>query len=178
VHGRAGKGPAGGIVPTGVVARGSTGQPRRSCRPEGQNLAIAEIEKTGIQAHPCAPRTGSSGRGSAAGQWGGVGGQVYSEPPLPNVRIRQFQGNSMTHMAVGGKGGCQGGYVSRTYAERDTWSRFAPGSRIAFAMLPPGQCHRQFTKGDGATRCSKNCHRRCGRFEVLVSPLLSVVSDC
>jgi membrane fusion protein, multidrug efflux system len=80
------------------------------------------------------------------GQWLGVGGQVTSLTPLPNVWvIANYKETQLTHMAVGDRAEVRvdtfPGRVLRGHV-----LAFAPGSGAQFALLPPDNATGNFTK--------------------------------
>jgi membrane fusion protein (multidrug efflux system) len=80
------------------------------------------------------------------GQYVGVGTQVTSLTPLPDVWvIANYRETQLTHMAVGQKAEIRvdayPGYVMRGHV-----LAFAPGSGAQFALLPPDNATGNFTK--------------------------------
>ena len=94
-----------------------------------------------------APQDGVIGqRQVKPGQYVGVGGQVTSLTPLPNVWVvANYKETQLTHMRVG----------ERAYITVDTFPdhrlhghvlAFAPGAGSQFALLPPDNATGNFTK--------------------------------
>jgi membrane fusion protein (multidrug efflux system) len=94
-----------------------------------------------------APRDGVIGqRQVRPGQLVGVGGQITTLIPLPNVWvIANYKETQLTHMAVGEKAEIRvdtfPGHVLRGHV-----LAFAPGSGSQFALLPPDNATGNFTK--------------------------------
>jgi membrane fusion protein (multidrug efflux system) len=109
------------------------------------NLAIAKINLG--YTHIVAPQDGVIGqRQVKPGQWVGVGGQVTSLTPLPNVWvIANYKETQLTHMAVGEKAEVRvDTFPGRTL--RGHVLAFAPGAGSQFALLPPDNATGNFTK--------------------------------
>ena len=109
------------------------------------SLAIAKINLG--YTHIVAPQAGVIGqRQVKPGQWVGVGGQVTSLTPLPNVWvIANFKETQLTHMAVGEKAEVR----VDTFPGRKLRGHvlaFAPGAGSQFALLPPDNATGNFTK--------------------------------
>src|SRR6266404_412308 len=109
------------------------------------NLAIAKINLGYTRI--VAPQDGVIGqRQVKPGQFVGVGGQITSLTPLPNVWvIANYKETQLTHMAVG----------ERAEVRVDTFPghtlrghvlAFAPGAGSQFALLPPDNATGNFTK--------------------------------
>jgi membrane fusion protein (multidrug efflux system) len=109
------------------------------------NLEIARINLGYTRV--IAPQDGVIGqRQVKPGQWVGVGGQVTSLTPLPNVWvIANYKETQLTHMAVGEKADVRvdtfPGHVLRGHV-----IAFAPGAGSQFALLPPDNATGNFTK--------------------------------
>jgi membrane fusion protein (multidrug efflux system) len=109
------------------------------------NLEIARINLGYTRV--VAPQDGVIGqRQVKPGQWVGVGGQVTSLTPLPNVWvIANYKETQLTHMAVGEKADVRvdtfPGHVLRGHV-----IAFAPGAGSQFALLPPDNATGNFTK--------------------------------
>jgi membrane fusion protein, multidrug efflux system len=109
------------------------------------NLEIAKINLGYTRI--VAPQEGVIGqRQVKPGQWVGVGGQVTSLIPLPNVWvIANYKETQLTHMAVGEKAEVRvdtfPGHVMRGHV-----LAFAPGAGSQFALLPPDNATGNFTK--------------------------------
>jgi len=109
------------------------------------NLEIARINLAYTRI--VAPQDGVIGqRQVKPGQWVGVGGQVTSLTPLPNVWvIANYKETQLTHMAVGEKAQVRvdtfPGHVLRGHV-----LAFAPGAGSQFALLPPDNATGNFTK--------------------------------
>jgi membrane fusion protein (multidrug efflux system) len=94
-----------------------------------------------------APQDGVIGqRQVKPGQWVGVGGQVTSLTPLPNVWVvANYKETQLTHMAVGEKADVRvdtfPGHVLHGHV-----LAFAPGAGSQFALLPPDNATGNFTK--------------------------------
>jgi membrane fusion protein (multidrug efflux system) len=81
------------------------------------------------------------------GQLVGVGSQITTLIPLPNVWvIANFKETQLTHMAVGQKAAVTVDTFPWTYACRDDVQAFAPASGAEFALLPPDNATGNFTK--------------------------------
>jgi membrane fusion protein, multidrug efflux system len=109
------------------------------------NLAIAKINLG--YTHIVAPQEGVIGqRQVKPGQWVGVGGQVTSLTPLPNVWvIANYKETQLTHMTVGEKAEVRvDTFPGRTL--RGHVLAFAPGAGSQFALLPPDNATGNFTK--------------------------------
>jgi membrane fusion protein (multidrug efflux system) len=109
------------------------------------SLALAKINLG--YTHIVAPQDGVIGqRQVKPGQWVGVGGQVTSLTPLPNVWvIANYKETQLTHMAVGEKAEVRvDTFPGRTL--RGHVLAFAPGSGAQFALLPPDNATGNFTK--------------------------------
>ena len=94
-----------------------------------------------------APQDGVIGqRQVKPGQFVGVGGQVTSLTPLPNVWvIANFKETQLTHMAVGEKAEVRGGPTRGIHCRAMCW-RLPPEPRSQFALLPPDNATGNFTK--------------------------------
>jgi len=109
------------------------------------NLALAQINLGYTRI--VAPQDGVIGqRQVKPGQWVGVGGQVTSLTPLPNVWvIANFKETQLTHMAVGEKADIRvdtfPGHTLHGHV-----IAFAPGAGSQFALLPPDNATGNFTK--------------------------------
>jgi len=109
------------------------------------NLQIAKINLGYTRI--VAPQDGVIGqRQVKPGQFVGVGGQVTSLTPLPNVWvIANFKETQLTHMAVGEKAEVRvdtfPGHVLQGHV-----LAFAPGAGSQFALLPPDNATGNFTK--------------------------------
>ena len=109
------------------------------------NLAIAKINLRYTRI--VAPQDGVIGqRQVKPGQLVGVGGQVTSLTPLPNVWvIANYKETQLTHMAVGEKAEVRvdtfPGHRLRGHV-----LAFAPGAGSQFALLPPDNATGNFTK--------------------------------
>lgn len=109
------------------------------------SLAIAKINLGYTRI--VAPQAGVIGqRQVKPGQWVGVGGQVTSLTPLPNVWvIANFKETQLTHMAVGEKADIRvdtfPGHTLHGHVVA-----FAPGAGSQFALLPPDNATGNFTK--------------------------------
>jgi membrane fusion protein (multidrug efflux system) len=109
------------------------------------NLTIAKINLGYTRI--VAPQAGVIGqRQVKPGQWVGVGGQVTSLTPLPNVWvIANYKETQLTHMAVGEKADVRvdtfPGHTLRGHV-----IAFAPGAGSQFALLPPDNATGNFTK--------------------------------
>jgi membrane fusion protein, multidrug efflux system len=109
------------------------------------NLQIAKINLG--YTHIVAPENGVIGQRQAKpGQFVGVGGQITSLTPLPNVWvIANFKETQLTHMAVGEKAEIRvdtfPGHTLKGHV-----LAFAPGSGSQFALLPPDNATGNFTK--------------------------------
>jgi membrane fusion protein (multidrug efflux system) len=109
------------------------------------NLAIAKINLGYTRI--VAPQDGVIGqRQVKPGQFVGVGGQVTSLTPLPNVWvIANYKETQLTHMAVGEKAEVRvdtfPGHVLHGHV-----LAFAPGAGSQFALLPPDNATGNFTK--------------------------------
>src|SRR3981189_737850 len=109
------------------------------------NLAIAKINLG--YTHIVAPQDGVIGqRQVKPGQWVGVGGQITSLTPLPNVWvIANYKETQLTHMAGGEKAEVRvdtfPGHTLRGHV-----LAFAPGAGSQFALLPPDNATGNFTK--------------------------------
>ena len=94
-----------------------------------------------------APQDGVIGqRQVKPGQFVGVGGQITSLTPLPNVWvIANYKETQLTHMAVGKRLRCESirfpGIPLRGHV-----LAFAPGAGSQFALLPPDNATGNFTK--------------------------------
>ena len=109
------------------------------------NLAIAKINLGYTRI--VAPLDGVIGqRQVKPGQWVGVGGQVTSLTPLPNVWvIANFKETQLTHMSIGEKADIR----VDTFPGRMLHGHvvaFAPGAGSQFALLPPDNATGNFTK--------------------------------
>ncbi len=121
----------------------------------GQAQAAAAAQQAGLQlarinlgyTRIVAPQDGVIGQRQVhVGQFVGVGGQVTTLTPLPQVWvIANFKETQLTHMAVG----------ERAEVTVDTFpgrtlkghvQAFAPGSGAQFALLPPDNATGNFTK--------------------------------
>jgi membrane fusion protein (multidrug efflux system) len=94
-----------------------------------------------------APQDGVIGqRQVKPGQFVGVGGQITSLTPLPNVWvIANYKETQLTHMAVGEKAEVRvDTYPGHTL--RGHVVAFAPGAGSQFALLPPDNATGNFTK--------------------------------
>jgi membrane fusion protein, multidrug efflux system len=94
-----------------------------------------------------APQDGVIGqRQVKPGQFVGVGGQITSLTPLPNVWvIANYKETQLTHMAVGEKAEVKvDTYPGHTL--RGHVLAFAPGAGSQFALLPPDNATGNFTK--------------------------------
>jgi membrane fusion protein (multidrug efflux system) len=120
-------------------------QARATLAAQQANLELAKINLGYTQI--VAPQDGVIGqRQVKPGQWVGVGGQVTSLTPLPNVWvIANYKETQLTHMAVG----------DRAEVSVDTFPgrvlrghvlAFAPGAGSQFALLPPDNATGNFTK--------------------------------
>jgi len=107
-----------------------------------------------------APQDGVIGqRQVKPGQYVGVGGQVTSLTPVPNVWvIANYKETQLTHMRLG----------ERADVTVDTFPghrlhghvlAFAPGAGSQFRAIAARQCHRQFHQSSSAYR-RQNRHRR------------------
>ena len=109
------------------------------------NLALAKINLGYTRI--VAPQDGVIGqRQVKPGQWVGVGGQVTSLTPLPNVWvIANYKETQLTHMAVGEKAEIRvdtfPGHTLRGHERA-----FAPGAGSQVALLPPDNATGNFTK--------------------------------
>jgi membrane fusion protein (multidrug efflux system) len=109
------------------------------------NLAIAKINLGYTRI--VAPQDGVIGqRQVKPGQWVGVGGQVTSLTPLPNVWvIANFKETQLTHMSIGEKADIRvdtfPGHTLHGHV-----IAFAPGAGSQFALLPPDNATGNFTK--------------------------------
>jgi membrane fusion protein (multidrug efflux system) len=109
------------------------------------NLRIAKINLG--YTHILAPQNGVIGqRQVKPGQFVGVGGQITTLTPLPNVWvIANYKETQLTHMAVGQKA-----EVSvDTFPGRRLNGHvlaFAPGAGSQFSLLPPDNATGNFTK--------------------------------
>jgi membrane fusion protein (multidrug efflux system) len=109
------------------------------------NLQIAKINLGYTRIG--APTDGVIGqRQVKPGQWVGVGGQVTSLTPLPNVWvIANYKETQLTHMAVGEKAEVRvdtfPGHTLRGHV-----LAFSPGAGSQFALLPPDNATGNFTK--------------------------------
>jgi membrane fusion protein (multidrug efflux system) len=109
------------------------------------NLAIAKINLGYTQI--VAPQDGVIGqRQVKPGQFVGVGGQITSLTPLPNVWvIANYKETQLTHMAVGEGAEVRvdtfPGHILRGHV-----LAFAPGAGSQFALLPPDNATGNFTK--------------------------------
>jgi membrane fusion protein, multidrug efflux system len=109
------------------------------------SLAVAKINLAYTRI--VAPQDGVIGqRQVKPGQWVGVGGQVTSLTPLPNVWvIANYKETQLTHMAIGEKADVQvDTFPGRTL--RGHVLAFAPGAGSQFALLPPDNATGNFTK--------------------------------
>jgi membrane fusion protein (multidrug efflux system) len=109
------------------------------------NLQIAKINLGYTRI--VAPQGGVIGqRQVKPGQFVGVGGQITSLTPLPNVWvIANYKETQLTHMAVGEKAEIKvdtfPGRILRGHV-----LAFAPGAGSQFALLPPDNATGNFTK--------------------------------
>jgi membrane fusion protein (multidrug efflux system) len=109
------------------------------------NLQIARINLGYTRI--VAPQDGVVGqRQVRIGQYVGVGGQIITLTPLPNVWvIANFKETQLTHMAVGDKAEVSvDAYPGQTL--KGHIEAFAPGSGAQFALLPPDNATGNFTK--------------------------------
>ncbi|MBS0420162.1 MAG: HlyD family secretion protein [Proteobacteria bacterium] len=109
------------------------------------NLALARINLGYTRI--VAPQDGVIGqRQVKPGQWVGVGGQVTSLTPLPNVWVvANFKETQLTHMSIGEKADIR----VDTFPGRTLHGHviaFAPGAGSQFALLPPDNATGNFTK--------------------------------
>src|SRR6202011_2355221 len=100
------------------------------------NLAIAKINLGYTRI--VAPQDGVIGqRQVKPGQYGGVGGQVTSLTPLPNVWvIANYKETQLPHMSVGERADISV-YTFPGHRLRGHVIAFAPGAGSQFALLPP-----------------------------------------
>jgi membrane fusion protein (multidrug efflux system) len=109
------------------------------------NLVVAKLNLG--YTHIVAPQDGVIGqRQVKPGQWVGVGAQVTSLTPLPNVWvIANYKETQLTHMAVGEKAEVRVDTFPG-HALHGHVLAFAPGSGAQFALLPPDNATGNFTK--------------------------------
>lgn len=109
------------------------------------NLQLARINLAYTRI--IAPQDGVLGqRQVKPGQFVGVGGQITTLTPLPNVWvIANYKETQLTHMAVGQKAEVR----VDTFPGRRLFGHvlaFAPGSGAQFSLLPPDNATGNFTK--------------------------------
>jgi membrane fusion protein (multidrug efflux system) len=109
------------------------------------NLQLARINLAYTRI--LAPQAGVLGqRQVKPGQFVGVGGQITTLTPLPNVWvIANYKETQLTHMAVGQKAEVR----VDTFPGRRLWGHvlaFAPASGAQFSLLPPDNATGNFTK--------------------------------
>ena len=128
-----------------AVLAAQQAQAEASLAAQKAGLAIAKINLGYTRI--VAPQDGVIGqRQVKPGQWVGVGGQVTSLTPLPNVWvIANFKETQLTHMAVGEKADIRvdtfPGHTLHGHVVA-----FAPGAGSQFALLPPDNATGNFTK--------------------------------
>jgi membrane fusion protein (multidrug efflux system) len=128
----------------GVLAA-QTAQAEAAAAGQQASLRIARINLGYTRI--VAPQDGVVGQRQVhAGQYVGVGGQIITLTPLPNVWvIANFKETQLTHMAVGDKAEVTvDTYPGRTL--KGHVQAFAPGSGAQFALLPPDNATGNFTK--------------------------------
>ncbi len=128
-----------------TVLGAQQGQAEAALAAQKASLEVARINLAYTRI--VAPQDGVIGqRQVKPGQWVGVGGQVTSLTPLPNVWvIANYKETQLTHMAVGEKAEVRvdtfPGKVLRGHV-----LAFAPGAGSQFALLPPDNATGNFTK--------------------------------
>jgi membrane fusion protein (multidrug efflux system) len=128
-----------------TVLAAQQAQAEASLAAQKASLAIAKINLGYTRI--VAPQDGVIGqRQVKPGQWVGVGGQVTSLTPLPNVWvIANYKETQLTHMAIGEKADVRvDTFPGRTL--RGHVLAFAPGAGSQFALLPPDNATGNFTK--------------------------------
>ena len=128
----------------GVLAA-QTAQAEAAAAGQQASLRIARINLGYTRI--VAPQDGVVGQRQVhAGQYVGVGGQIITLTPLPNVWvIANFKETQLTHMAVGDNAEVTvDTYPGRTL--KGHVQAFAPGSGAQFALLPPDNATGNFTK--------------------------------
>ena len=128
-----------------AVLSAQEAQARASLDAQKASLEIAKINLGYTRI--VAPQDGVIGqRQVKPGQWVGVGGQVTSLTPLPNVWvIANYKETQLTHMAVGEKAEVRvDSFPGHTLHGHVL--AFAPGAGSQFALLPPDNATGNFTK--------------------------------